>query len=305
MHLAFNDDQAALLGVLDQMLRSDAAGFRAAEGWARLEYGADLDGVIAQNGFYEAAALPDLGPVVAAQMIWSIAQAPVVVECAVSALLRPMLGEDLPRPIAVTCDEARGPIRFLPMARTLVSITDGGVRLARLDPDQFRPVDSLYAYPMGALTAAPDWQVHDHDPQDLRRLWSIAVAAELCGVLQGGMNAVLDHVRTREQFGQPLGSFQGVQHRLAQDAVQIEAAHLQTLRAADSTAARDAWAALGYAQQIATRIGYDLHQFMGAMGLTLEHPLHRWTYRARLLRADLGGANAAHQAYATERWGAT
>ena len=68
--------------------------------------------------------------------------------------------------------------------------------------------------------------------------------------------------------------------------------------------AQDAAAALGYVQGVATRITYDLHQFMGAMGLTLEHPLHRWSYRAKLLRADLGGSSASYLAYATERWGA-
>jgi len=39
------------------------------------------------------------------------------------------------------------------------------------------------------------------------------------------------------------------------------------------------------------------------MGLTLEHPLHRWTYRARLLRSSLGGAGANLQAVSTRRWG--
>ena len=97
---------------------------------------------------------------------------------------------------------------------------------------------------------------------------------------------------------------QGVQHRLATGAVEIEGAKLQMLKAAQSRTAQDAALALGYAQGIATRITYDLHQFMGAMGLTLEHPLHRWSYRAKLLRADLGGAAASYLAYADERWGA-
>jgi hypothetical protein len=41
---------------------------------------------------------------------------------------------------------------------------------------------------------------------------------------------------------------------------------------------------------------------MGAMGLTLEHPLHRWTYRIRLLRSAFGGASGAMQALASHRW---
>jgi alkylation response protein AidB-like acyl-CoA dehydrogenase len=114
---------------------------------------------------------------------------------------------------------------------------------------------------------------------------------------------VLEHVRERAQFGRPLGSFQGIQHRLAEDAVWIEGAQLLTLRAADSRDPADAALALGHLQSHATRIGYDLHQFMGAMGLTLEHPLHRWTYRARALRAEMGGAPQALLDYADARWG--
>ena len=49
--------------------------------------------------------------------------------------------------------------------------------------------------------------------------------------------------------------------------------------------------ALGYVQDCAPRILYDLHQFMGAMGLTLEHPLYRWSYRVKLLLSALGGAS--------------
>ena len=44
-----------------------------------------------------------------------------------------------------------------------------------------------------------------------------------------------------------------------------------------------------HAQESATRIVYDLHQMLGAMGMTLEHPLHLWTYRMKALIAELGG----------------
>ena len=38
-------------------------------------------------------------------------------------------------------------------------------------------------------------------------------------------------------------------------------------------------------------IAYDVHQFSGAMGLTLEYPLHLYTYRARMLLSEYGGAH--------------
>ena len=305
MRFGYNEDQATLFTVLSQMLGSSAAEFRTVGDWGRFDYGAELDAQLEENGFFDAAGVEELGPVAAAEMVAEIAQLPVAVECAASALLRPFLGEGLPRPLAVVVDDAPGAIRFLPMARALLSISDGGLRVAELRAGDARPVDSLYAYPMGEVAANRlDWRDVEADPAELRVLWQIAIGAELSGVLKGGLDAVLAHVRERAQFGRPLGSFQGVQHRLATDAVRIDGARLQVLRAAQSRSAQDAAAALGYAQSVATQIGYDLHQFMGAMGLTLEHPLHRWSYRARLLRADLGGASSAFQAYANARWGA-
>ena len=58
------------------------------------------------------------------------------------------------------------------------------------------------------------------------------------------------------------------------------------------------------AQEAAKRVGYDFHQFLGAMGMTLEHPLHLWTYRLKLLTAELGGRGAQAVAAADAIWGA-
>ncbi|MAM62196.1 acyl-CoA dehydrogenase family protein [Maritimibacter sp. UBA3975] len=303
MRLAFNEDQATFSTVLGQMLGDEVeAGFHTVEGWGRYDYGHALDARLEEAGFFDAAREEDLGTVAAAAMVHDVARVPVVIECAASALLRPFLGDDLPRPLAVVVDDAPGAIRFLPQARALVSITPDAVRLARLD-GQAEPVESLYAYPMGVAGQDLDWQPLDADPQTIRTLWQIALAAELGGVLDGGLASVLRYVREREQFGRPIGSFQGVQHRLATDAVWIDGARLLTLRAASTRDPAHAALALAHIQSHATRIGYDLHQFMGAMGLTLEHPLHRWTYRARALRAEMGGAPQAFLDYADTRWG--
>lgn len=109
-------------------------------------------------------------------------------------------------------------------------------------------------------------------------------------MLQGGLESVIGHVSDRRQFGRPLGAFHAVQHRLAACASQIAAAKWLTLKAGVGTAG-DTLMALAYAQDAVDPVVYDLHQFMGAMGLTLEHPLYRWTYRAKLLKSDLGGAS--------------
>ena len=47
---------------------------------------------------------------------------------------------------------------------------------------------------------------------------------------------------------------------------------------------------------------YDLHQFLGAMGITLEHPLHLWTDRLKALIGELGGRGANAVAAAGAIW---
>lgn len=304
MQFALNEDQAAFFSVLQQMSASPDGAFHNAENWGRYEWGAALDATLEENGFFDAAAEETLGAVTAAAMVHDLAHLPVTVECAASSLLRPLFAPDLPRPFAVMLGDNAKAIRFLPVAKTLLKITDAGVFAAALPDGAVTPVSSQYAYPMGSVDPARlDWTAIDCDVSAVQIAWKVAIAAELTGVLKGGLVSVLEHVRDRQQFGRPLGSFQAIQHRLAAASVQIEGARWLTLKAAQSLAAGDAATALGQAQNIATKITYDLHQFMGAMGLTLEHPLHRWTYRARLLRSEFGGATGNFRALADQRWG--
>ena len=183
----------------------------------------------------------------------------------------------------------------------MVHIQGDRLTAALLSAADVLPQDSTFAYPMGVLRDAASlaWEpLPGADIAELTRLWRIGLAAEIAGCLQSALDAVVDHVRERRQFGRPLGSFQAIQHRLAMAASAIQGARWLMLRAADTGSALDAASAAGYAQDIATRTSYDLHQFMGAMGLTLEHPLHRWTYRVKLLRSELGGAQMQFRAVA-------
>lgn len=298
-----NEDQATFLSVLDQMAEGDAAAWKTSPEWARFEWSETFDGMLEANGFLDCAGEETLGLTMAVAMTHRVARLPVLAECAASAVLRPLVGPELPRPIAVVDGDPGDAIRFLPVARSVVHIGEGGVKRAVLNPNAVSPVDSLFAYPMGRLAAgALEWQAVDADPETVRNAWRAALAAELGGTLKGGLDAVVAHVKERRQFGRPLGSFQAIQHRLAGAATRIEAAYWLALKAAQSLDPVDAATALGYVQDAATRIVNDLHQFMGAMGLTLEHPLHRWTYRARLLRSAMGGAAGNLEDLAERRW---
>ncbi len=300
MEFTPNDDQRTFLGVLDQIAAGPEAAWAVGTDWQRFQWSGALDAILDENGFFDCAAEPDLGPVAAAEMVMRLAELPVLVESAASALLRPRFAPDLPRPLAVVVGPAQA-IRFLPVARSVIRVGTDAVEVAEL-PDPAAPVDSLFAYPMGRVPADLTWRKIAADPAEMLDAWRVAVAAELAGALQGGLTSVLAHVRDRRQFGRALGSFQAVQHRLAGAAARIEGGRLMTLRAAATGDPAEAARALGWLQNSATTIAYDLHQFMGAMGLTLEHPLHRWTYRARLLRSEMSGGTANLALAADRTW---
>lgn len=306
MRFAPNEDQAAFLSVLEQMMDAPEAGWRTLPDWPRFDWSDAFDTMLQDNGFYECALEETLGFSAAAAMTYRLATLPVLVECAASAMLRPTWARDLPRPLAVIDGDPGAPVPFLPVARSVIRIGDDGVSVALIEPGSVDIVDSLFAYPMGRLNPDTplDWKPVAGDPQDARTLWRCALAAELAGVLKGGLDAVVAHVTQRQQFGRPLGSFQAVQHRLAETAGRIDGAYWMALRAAQTQSPADAAIALGYVQEASTKAIQDMHQFMGAMGLTLEHPLHRWTYRARFLRARMGGSTANMRSYFNNRWAA-
>lgn len=304
MRFSPNEDQASFLSVLAQITESPAAAWKASPDWSRFDYAPGLDGLLEENGFFDCAREPTLGLVAAACMTYELARVPALVECAASSTLRAMFAPDLPRPVAVIDAGLSQAVAFLPSAKSVIRLDGDAIRVAQLGAGAVEEVSSLFAYPMGRIAAGTEiaWETVEGDVAAACVVWRIAVAAELAGCLRGGLDAVVKHVSERQQFGRPLGAFQAIQHRLAQAATKIEAAYWLALRAADRRTQADATLALGYAQEAAGRIVTDLHQFMGAMGLTLEHPLHRWTYRARLLRSALGGPTGNMRAYYAERW---
>lgn len=301
MNLDFTADQLAFLDAVDRIAGRHEG--RATLGVA-LEPSPALRTDLEAAGLCDAVAIDELGPVAAAAMVMRLARLPQCVELPASALLLPLHAAGLPGPAAVLWGCNDRPARWLPGARTVLWVDGAQVLHAAPADGDVESLASPFGYPVGRLRA-PDrmaWRPLDVDGSTLTPLWRTGLAAEMSGLLGAALDAVVQHVRDRRQFGQPLGAFQAVQHRLAGNAVRIEATRWLALQAAHSGSAADAAAAAGYAQQAAGTAIYDLHQFMGAMGLTLEHPLHRWTTRAKMLRADLGGAEAQYAALAAAAW---
>lgn len=129
----------------------------------------------------------------------------------------------------------------------------------------------------------------------------LLLAAQLAGMAQEAAALAVQHARTREQFGKPIGAFQAVAHHCANMAMRARAARAQVLAAA--TALRDAGAdapsqlaaAALLAGEAATGNAALAIRVHGAMGYTAEAPLHHLLKRAHLLLAFSAG-RAAHRA---------
>ncbi|HEX3793077.1 MAG TPA: acyl-CoA dehydrogenase family protein [Acidimicrobiales bacterium] len=118
-------------------------------------------------------------------------------------------------------------------------------------------------------------------------LGSLALAHEHIGAAAAMLDLAVDHVVSRQQFGVPIGSFQAVQHRLADVFVQAEAARAITRTAWLGRTPELATAALAAAQRAVRSATEHCQQVLGAMGCTWEHPLHRYIRRGIALAALL------------------
>jgi hypothetical protein len=255
-----------------------------------------LERQLAEAEFFDIAATPGLGPVAAALTVERLARLPYTAEVALSMLVAPQLpGSAWPRPFALV--ERGRPGRFVASAQTVLIADGDKLGIARVSAADVEPVESILAYPMGRLTRTVETTpLSANQAADVRKWLRVALAAEAAGLIQAAVDSTVEHLSVRKQFGRPLGSFQALRHRMAECAVLAGGVKWLALKAAGTASAGDAALAAFHAQESATRITYDLHQMLGAMGMTLEHPLHLWTYRLKALLSELGGRGAQAQA---------
>ena len=302
MNFEPTEDQASILAGLDQLLASLAPEMPTEPLFA--SYAAKLDQALAEAGFLDIAREEGFGILEAALITERLARLPHTVEAAASSIVAPALPVAAGlRPLSLVSGDALKPARFLTLARVLAVDCGDYALIVEVDPDNVEPVESLFAYPYGrlkSLDGIESQRIEDVAP--LRRRWRIALAAEAAGCMATALDLVVDHVKTRHAFGRPLGAFQGIQHRLAMAAETVESAKWLAFRAAWSDNEQDAATAAGFAQSRIAQLTFDLHQFIGAMGLTLEFPLHYWTYRLRALAGELGGGTMQARTAAAAAW---
>ena len=166
------------------------------------------------------------------------------------------------------------------------------------------PVDSTHV-----LTRATTVRIRD--------LTLVVLSAEATGGARWCLDTAAEHARTRQQFGRPIGQFQGVKHRLADMLVAVEQAVAAVWDAAsaldhETSLAREAARFPGQgpgdggsdsetstrlAVQLAAALALDGYveaakgaiQLLGGMGFTWEHDAHIHLRRSTTLRQIIGG----------------
>jgi alkylation response protein AidB-like acyl-CoA dehydrogenase len=109
----------------------------------------------------------------------------------------------------------------------------------------------------------------------------IGIGAQMIGIAQGALDATVQYVQEREQFGKRIADFQGVQFQLAQMATEIEAARLLVYNAARLKDAgrpflQQAAMAKLFSSQIAGTVTSTCVDLFGGYGFTREYPVEKF-----------------------------
>jgi alkylation response protein AidB-like acyl-CoA dehydrogenase len=300
MDFRLTDDQRQILDALDKLadtfddIANDFHGFALVR--------PDLREALAEGGFFDIAGFEELGPLPASMAVERIAQLPCTAEVALSMLVSPLIADVGYDPIALVRPGQAG--RFVDSAKWLLVVDATRYGLIEAAVADVTSVESIYAYPMGrAKDLAQVTWLEDSLTARIDARLKLAIAAELVGLMAAAQAATIEHISVRKQFGRELGTFQALRHRMAECRVQIGGARWLMLKAAATGDPGDAALALFHAQDAGTRLCYEVHQMMGAMGMTLEMSLHLWTYRIKALLSDMGGRGVQAEAVLEQCFG--
>ncbi|GAA3232305.1 acyl-CoA dehydrogenase [Actinocorallia longicatena] len=184
-------------------------------------------------------------------------------------------GESVSGTAGVVLGAAGADLFLLPVGESWVVLRAGQVTVSETESlDLDRPVAAVAVD--GAV--APELVLDDAPI-------AVVLGAEACGVAARALADAVDYALVREQFGGPIGRFQGIKHKLARMLVLVERARAAVWDAARS---RDPYAvasAAVLAPDAAVRCAADNIQVHGGIGYTFEHDAHRIYRRALTLRA--------------------
>lgn len=260
-------DGGAGLGLLEAALVSEVAGEHAAPG----PLIGQIIGAIAVAGCSNASARALLPAIACGECVVTLALDGEMVQSARAA--RYFLTHDASGGLGLV--EADDPVAIEPVAAT----------------DRSRPVSRV-----GLEGAERHLLYPSGDPmvQRLKDAALVLIAADALGGSQYCTQLSVDYAKMREQFGQPIGKFQGLKHQLAQMALEVEPARALVWYAAYAwdaglpDASRAAAIAKAHLCEIYTRVTRAAIAAHGGIGYTWEYGLNYWFRRSILDRAWLG-----------------
>lgn len=137
------------------------------------------------------------------------------------------------------------------------------------------------------------------DAGDLRRKGKTALIARAYGAARRAFDLAVDYAKERHQFGQPIGKFQAIQHKLANGLIALEGVRLileHTARLHD--AGDDDWryfadCASAFSGEALRRVSLETQHIFGAIGYAEEHEAPAHFKRVHLDTIALGGATDA------------
>jgi alkylation response protein AidB-like acyl-CoA dehydrogenase len=125
-----------------------------------------------------------------------------------------------------------------------------------------------------------------------------ALAAEAVGCMEAAHAMTVDYMKTRQQFGRPIGSFQALQHRAADMLVAVEQARSMSYFAAMSAAERDPVARRKAMASVKVQIGRSARlvgqqsiQLHGGIAMTMEYAAGHYFKRLTVNDATFGDAD--------------
>jgi len=195
------------------------------------------------------------------------------------------------------------------LAPVAVDGTASWVLLERGDAAEVTPLPTFdlsrpcAAWTLDGARITPDRVLDGTTTGGVRDLALVVLSAEASGGARWCVDTAAEHARTREQFGRPIGQFQGIKHRVANMLVSVEQGVAATWDAAMvleteyGATAGDETDQGSLAVQLAAALALDGYlesakgaiQVLGGMGFTWEHDAHVHLRRATTLRLLVGG----------------
>jgi acyl-CoA dehydrogenase len=139
---------------------------------------------------------------------------------------------------------------------------------------------------------APAQSASPPNALDLFHLGALARTCQMAGALNAALAMTIEHAKTRQQFGRAIGNFQAIQQQLAvfaSETAAVGAAAASACRAVDRGEGEfEVGAAKLRANRAVDIATSAAHQIHGAIGITQEHALHRYTQRLWAWKSEYG-----------------